>query len=103
MTIGQDGLFRFDNIRPDRYILRVGGPNVSSTALVLDVPASGVDLGEIRVAGTGRMKGRLFRPAAGGGGIAPFTSYKLDYPATSSILAVSKAGFTSNFDIRLGR
>ena len=49
MTVGPDGLARFDNIRPDRYILRVSGPNVSSIALVLDVPASGLDLGEIRL------------------------------------------------------
>ncbi len=94
-TVSPDGLVRFDNIRPDRYILRVSGPNVSSTALVLDVPASGLDLGEIRLAGTGRMTGRLFRPAGDGGGIAPFKSYTLEYPDPSSIHTISKVGFTS--------
>ena len=43
------------------------------------------------------MTGRLFRPAELAGGIAPFTSYKLDYPGPSSLGTVSKLEMTSDF------
>ncbi|MDR3618588.1 MAG: hypothetical protein P4L85_04495 [Paludisphaera borealis] len=60
-TVGGDGVLRFDYVRPDRYILKLAGPDVTTKEMALDVPAEGFDIGEVRLAGRGRIEGRVFR------------------------------------------
>lgn len=82
-TVAPDGTLRFEHLRPDRYLLRLDGPGLIPTALALDVPAEGLDLGTIRLAspGRGRVVGRVFRPEGEGGGPWPFASGYVLSPA----------------------
>ncbi|MFI5458726.1 MAG: hypothetical protein ACHRXM_25130 [Isosphaerales bacterium] len=60
-TVAADGTLRFDHVRPDRYTLGLYGPGVTPRLLAFDVPAGGLDLGQVRLAGRGRVEGRGFR------------------------------------------
>ncbi|APW61612.1 carboxypeptidase-like regulatory domain-containing protein [Paludisphaera borealis] len=75
-TVGVDGGLRFDHVRPDRYILKLAGPDVTTKELAFDVPAEGFDLGTIRlaIAGRGRIEGCVFRSAEHGGGAWAFAN-----------------------------
>ena len=66
-TVAADGTLRFDHVRPDRYTLLLRGPGVSSRLVVFDVPAGGLHLGGVRLAGRGRIQGRLFERGERGG------------------------------------
>ena len=70
-TVTDGRKLRFEHVRPDRYTVHFSGPGVTPRALAIDVPAAGVDLGEIRLAGRGRITGRVFRRADHGGGRGP--------------------------------
>lgn len=74
VDVAEDGAFRFDHARPDRYTLGVGGPGITPASWAVDVPAAGLDAGGLRVAGTGRIVGRAFRAAPDAGGGGPWAS-----------------------------
>ncbi len=59
-NVADDGTLSFDHVRPDRYTLLLKGPGVTSRLLALDVPPGGLDLGQVRLAGKGRIQGRVF-------------------------------------------
>ena len=59
-NVAADGTFGFDHVRPDRCTLLLKGPGVTSTLLAFDVPPGGLDLGQIRLAGRGNIRGRVF-------------------------------------------
>ena len=71
-TVTPDGILRLDHVRPDRYTLHFSGPGVTPLALAIDVPAGGLDLGQVRLAGRGRIEGRVFRSEEHGGGVWSF-------------------------------
>ncbi len=64
-NVAADGTFSFDHVRPDRCTLLLKGPGVTSTLLAFDVPPGGLDLGQIRLAGTGRIQGHLLESPVG--------------------------------------
>ena len=78
-AVSADGFVRFDHVRPDRYTLSVDGPRVTPKALALDVVADDFDLGEIRLVGRGRIRGRVFVPNKRGGGVAAFTTCRVEW------------------------
>ena len=53
--VAPDGTFRFEHVRPDRYKLGLDGPGVTPRLLAVDIPAGGLDLGQIRLFGRGRI------------------------------------------------
>src|SRR5581483_6438881 len=66
-----DGSVRFEHVRPDRYRLLLDCPGLARTALALDVPEGGLDLGVVRPnvpTAMGRIEGRVWRPVDEGGG-----------------------------------
>jgi hypothetical protein len=65
-TIAADGSLRFDHVRPDRYTLLLKGPGVTSKMLALDVAPDGLDIGLVRLAGRGRIHGRVEWEFGGG-------------------------------------
>ena len=71
-SVAPDGALRFEHLRPDRYILRLDGPTITPIRLAVDVPAGGLDLGAIRLAGRGRVVGRVFLPPDDKGGGRPW-------------------------------
>ena len=100
-NVAADGTLSFDHVRPDRYTLLFKGPGVISRLLALDVPPGGLDLGQIRLAGRGRIQGRVFesrvpRP--------PGQTYAFGqvafYPAISSRMMdyVEKIEFMTDFE-----
>ena len=95
-TVATDGRFRFEHIRPDRYKLDLEGPSVTSRLLVFDVPATGLDLGEVRVAGRGRIQGRAFRSKERGGGVLQYADGRAlqEHPS----LGFVKREFTTDED-----
>ncbi len=72
-TVAADGTLHFDHVRPDRYTLRLDGPGVTPRLLAIDIPAGGLDLGPIRLAGRGRIRGRVFEKEERAGG-RPFAA-----------------------------
>ena len=66
-TVAADGTLNLDHVRPDRYTLLLKGPGVTSTLLAVDVPRGGLDLGQIRLSGVGRVDGRAFKSSEGEG------------------------------------
>ncbi len=65
-----DGTLCFDHVRPDRYRLILEGRGVPGTALALDVPDAGLDVGTVRIdvpTATGRVEGRVWHPKEKGG------------------------------------
>jgi hypothetical protein len=80
-SVAVDDSLRFDHIRPDRYTLRLYGPGVTARTFAIDVPLTGLDLGEIRVAGRGRVAGRVFRSNEHGGGPWAFADGRAHCPA----------------------
>jgi hypothetical protein len=71
-TVVGDVVLRFDHVQPDRYTLRLSGPGVTPRTMAIDVSAEGLDLGRVRLAGRGRIEGRVFRSEKNGGGPWPF-------------------------------
>jgi hypothetical protein len=74
-TLSADGTLRLDNVRPDRYRLSIQGPGVPETVLAIDVPASGLEIGTVRIdfptatgRAQGRVEGRVWHPKDKGGG-----------------------------------
>ncbi len=66
-----EGGLRFEHVRPDRYRLVLARRGAPETALTLDVPADGLDVGAVPLAtpaATGRIEGRVWRPQDEGGG-----------------------------------
>ncbi len=64
-NLSPDGTLRFEHVHPDRYRLILEGRGAPNTAQALDVPASGLDMGTVRLdapTATGRIKGRIWRP-----------------------------------------
>ena len=76
-TIAADGSLRFDHVRPDRYTLLLKGPGVTSKMLALDVAPGGLDVGQVRLAGRGRIHGRVFELNLLGGGPRSFAIGKV--------------------------
>jgi hypothetical protein len=79
-TVGGDAILRFDHVRPDRYTIRFAGPGVTPKTLAIDVSAEGLDLGRVRLAGRGRIEGRVSHPERDGGGVWPFASGLVGLP-----------------------
>ena len=81
--VAQDGTLSFEHVRPDRYVLELDGPTITPARLALDVPPEGLGFGAIRLAGRGRVVGRVFRPEddADGGGPWPFCPIGVLWPA----------------------
>ncbi len=81
-TVAADGTLNFNHVRPDRYTLYLEGPGVTSSLMALDVPAGGLDFGQIRLAGRGKIRGRFFAPkeSVRGGGVFSFGEVSY-YPA----------------------
>jgi hypothetical protein len=59
-TAAADGTLNFEHVRPDKYTLFLKGPGVTARLLAVDVPRGGLDLGQIRLAGRGRIRARVF-------------------------------------------
>jgi hypothetical protein len=78
-TVDADGNVRFDHVRPDRYTLLLSGPGVTSRRLALDVSGGGLDLGQVRLAGRGRIRGQAFKSKDRGGGAEVFSTGKIQF------------------------
>jgi hypothetical protein len=78
----EDGSFRFERMRPDRYALRLSGRGFPDRALAVDVPEGGIDTGPIRIEipPRGRIVGRVFRPKSRGGGVWAFADGGVSSP-----------------------
>ena len=92
-----DGVLRFPHVRPDRYLLTLQGPTITPRRLAIDVPAIDLDLGEVKLAGRGRIVGRVFRPEDEGGGPWEFVWGGWSTP---SLKQGPWAGFSSDEDGR---
>lgn len=95
--VAADGTLRLPHVRPDRYFLSLQGPTVTPRRFAIDVPARDFDLGEISLAGRGRIVGRVFRPENQGGGPWEFVWGEVSSPAIERFPGV---GFTSDEDGR---
>lgn len=84
--IRADGRFQFRDVRPGHYVLRIHGPGVTARQLLFQVPTSGVDLGLISLAGTGRLVGSVHRPPKDGGGVWSFARGNVFSPTLDSHL-----------------
>jgi hypothetical protein len=78
--VAGDGSLRFEHVRPDRYTLTLTGPGVTPSSWAVDVPPEGLDLGRLRLAGRGRIEGRVFRSKEHGGGVWSFADGRVRCP-----------------------
>ena len=82
--VSADGILRFDHVRPDRYTMHFSGPGATPLAIAVDVPPADLDVGQIRLAGRGRIEGRVFRSPEHGGGVWSFADGYVRFPGRSS-------------------
>ncbi|MCY2993318.1 MAG: carboxypeptidase regulatory-like domain-containing protein [Planctomycetota bacterium] len=62
-TLDNDGKFRIDHVRPGLYGLRVSGPDITAGKFWVAVSANDVDVGLLKVRGTGRLVGQVTQPS----------------------------------------
>ena len=92
-----DGALIFPHVRPDRYLLILNGPTITPRRFAIDVPGRDLELGEVMLAGRGRIVGRVFRPAREGGGPWEFVWGQVSAVSQGPIPG---SGFTSDEDGR---